>query len=191
MVDGISLPAFPAFQRLLRQDNQKLLAKFEERPTVDKEIQYFKEKVPKLKSMDDLFKDQRLLRFIASAYSLDDEVQYPARLRKILESKISDPTSLANRMVDPRYKEMASDLMLGDFGVTALATSSTIDKLVKRYVQNEYEKDLGKTNPALREASYFLRKIGSIQNSLSILGDGVLRAVVTYTLDLPPQIAFQ
>jgi hypothetical protein len=39
MVDGISLPAFPAFQRLLRQDNQKLLAKFEERPTVDKEIQ--------------------------------------------------------------------------------------------------------------------------------------------------------
>jgi hypothetical protein len=188
---SVSLPAFPTFQRLLRQDNQQALAKFEQRPTVDKEIQYFKDKAPKLKSMDDLFKDQRLLRFIASAYSLDDEVQYPARLRKILESKITDPNSLANKMVDPRYKEMASDLMLGDLGIGVLGTSTTIDKLTKRYVQNEYEKDLGKTNPALREASYFLRKIGNIKDSLSILGDGVLRSVVTYTLDLPPQIAFQ
>jgi hypothetical protein len=187
----VSLPAFPTFQRLLRQDNTQALAKFEERPTVDKEIQYFKDKAPKLQSMDDLFKDQRLLRFIASAYSLDDEVQYPARLRQILESKLTDPKSLANRMVDPRYKEMANDLLLGDFGVVVLHTDSTINKVVNRYVQNEYEKDLGKTNPALREASYFLRKIGNIKDSLSILGDSVLRSVVTYTLDLPPQIAFQ
>lgn len=191
MVDGVSLPAFPAFQRLLRQDNQKLLDKFEQRPTVDKEIQYFKDKAPKLKSMDDLFKDQRLLRFIASAYSLDDEIQYPARLRKVLESKIADPNSLANKMVDPRYREMSRDLMLGDLGVSVFGTSSTINRLVDRFVQNEYEKDLGKTNPALREASYFLRKVGGIKDSLSILGDSVLRSVVTYTLDLPQQIAFQ
>ena len=188
---SVSLPAFPTFQRLLRQDNTQALAKFEQRPTVDKEIQYFKDKAPKLQSMDDLFKDQRLLRFIASAYSLDDEVQYPARLRKVLESKLTDPNSLANKMVDPRYKEMANDLLLGDFGVVVLHTDSTINKVVNRYVQNEYEKDLGKTNPALREASYFLRKIGNIKDSLSILGDSVLRSVVTYTLDLPPQIAFQ
>lgn len=193
MADGlsISLPAFPTFQRLLRQDNQKALSKFEQRPAVDKEIQYFKDKAPKLTSIDDLFKDQRLLRFIASAYSLDDEIQYPARLRKILESKVADPNSLANRMVDPRYKEMANDLLLGDLGVIVFSASSTIDKVTNRYVQNEYEKDLGKTNPALREASYFLRKIGGIKDSLSILGDGVLRSVVTFTLDLPPQIAFQ
>jgi hypothetical protein len=188
---SVSLPAFPTFQRLLRQDNTQALSKFQQRPTVDKEIQYFKDKAPKLQSMDDLFKDQRLLRFIASAYSLDDEVQYPARLRKVLESKLTDPNSLANKMVDPRYKEMANDLLLGDFGVVVLHTDSTISKVVGRYVQNEYEKDLGKTNPALREASYFLRKIGNIKDSLSILGDGVLRNVVTYTLDLPPQIAFQ
>lgn len=188
---GISLPAFPTFQRLLRQDNTQALAKFEERPAVDKEIQYFKDKAPKLTSMDDLFKDQRLLRFIASAYSLDDEVQYPARLRQILESKVGDQNSLANRMVDPRYKEMSNDLMLGDLGVSVFDVSSTVDRVVNRYVQNEYEKDLGKTNPALREASYFLRKIGGINDSLSILGDGVLRSVVTYTLDLPQQIAFQ
>src|SRR5690349_1318330 len=132
MVDSslsVSLPAFPTFQRLLRQDNTQALTKFEQRPTVDKEIQYFKEKAPQLKSMDDLFKDQRLLRFIASAYSLDDEVQYPARLRKILESKISDPNSLANRMVDPRYKEMANDLMLGDLGVSVFDISSNVNKV--------------------------------------------------------------
>jgi hypothetical protein len=192
MVDGLaSLPAFPTFQRLLRSDNQKLIAKFQDRPTVDKEIQYFRDKAPKLKSMDELFKDPRLLRFIASAYSLDEEVQYPARFRKVLESKTTDKDSLANRLVDPRYAEMSKEMMLGDLGIISLSSTSLIDKVVNRYVTSEYEKDLGKTNPALREASYFLRKIGSVKDSLSILGDGVLRSVVTFTLDLPQQIALQ
>ena len=68
MLDGLaSLPAFPTFQRLLRSDNQKLIAKFQDRPIVDKEIQYFRDKAPKLASIDELFKDPRLLRFITSA----------------------------------------------------------------------------------------------------------------------------
>ena len=192
MVDGLApLPAFPTFQRLLRSDNQKLIAKFEDRPTIDKEIQYFRDKAPKLTSIDELFKDQRLLRFITSAYSLDEEVQYPARLRKVLESKVTDKDSLANRLRDPRYAEMSKELLLGDLGIISFSSTSLIDKVVNRYVTSEYEKDLGKTNPALREASYFLRKIGSIKDSLTILGDSVLRSVVTFTLDLPPQIAFQ
>jgi hypothetical protein len=192
MVDGLSsLPAFPTFQRLLRSDNQKLVAKFQDRPTVDKEIQYFRDKAPKLESIDDLFKDQRLLRFITSAYSLDEEIQYPARLRKVLESKVTDKDSLANRLRDPRYAEMSKELLLGDLGIISFSSTTLIDKVVNRYVTSEYEKDLGKTNPALREASYFLRKIGSIKDSLTILGDSVLRSVVTFTLDLPPQIAFQ
>jgi Protein of unknown function (DUF1217) len=192
MVDGLaSLPAFPTFQRLLRSDNQKLIAKFQDRPTIDKEIQYFRDKAPKLQSIDELFKDQRLLRFITSAYSLDEEVQYPARLRKVLESKVTDKDSLANKLIDPRYAEMSKELLLGDLGIISFSSTSLIDKVVNRYVTSEYEKDLGKTNPALREASYFLRKIGSVKDSLAILGDSVLRSVVTFTLDLPPQIAFQ
>jgi hypothetical protein len=192
MVDGLgSLPAFPTFQRLLRSDNQKLIAKFQDRPTIDKEIQYFRDKAPKLESIDDLFKDQRLLRFITSAYSLDEEIQYPARLRKVLESKVTDKDSLANRLRDPRYAEMSKELLLGDLGIISFSSTTLIDKVVNRYVTSEYEKDLGKTNPALREASYFLRKVGSIKDSLTILGDSVLRSVVTFTLDLPPQIAFQ
>lgn len=192
MVDGLgSLPAFPTFQRLLRSDGEQLLAKFKQRPTVDKEIAYFRDKAPKLESIDDLFKDQRLLRFITSAYSLDEEIQYPARLRKILESKVTDQNSLANRMRDPRYSEMNRELLLGDLGVIGLSSTTLIDKIVNRYVTSEYEKDLGNQNPALREASYFLRKIGNVKNSLDILGDRVLRSVVTTTLGLPPQIAFQ
>lgn len=192
MVDGLgSLPAFPTFQRLLRSDGEQLLAKFKQRPTVEKEIAYFREKAPKLESIDDLFKDQRLLRFITSAYSLDEEIQYPARLRKILESKVADQNSLANRMRDPRYSEMNRELLLGDLGIISFSSTTLIDKVVNRYVTSEYEKDLGNQNPALREASYFLRKIGNVRNSLDILGDRVLRNVVTTTLGLPPQIAFQ
>ena len=41
------------------------------------------------------------------------------------------------------------------------------------------------------DALYFERNAGKIKNGYDILGDNVLRAVVTYTLDLPPQIAVQ
>ena len=54
-----------------------------------------------------------------------------------------------------------------------------------------FEKKLGEQNPALREAEYFRRNIGDIENGFDILGDKVLRAVVTTTLNLPQQIALQ
>ena len=80
---------------------------------------------------------------------------------------------------------------MGDFGVNVLKSSKTVEDLVSRYITNEYEKDLGNQNPALREASYFLRKVGNANSSLDILGDKILRSVTTYTLGLPDEIAFQ
>lgn len=192
MIDGIgTVPAFATFQRLTRSDGQQLLAKFKEQAKVEKEIEYFLEKAGKLKDVEDFFKDQRLMRFVLSAYGLDDEIQYPGRLKKVLLSKAADPDSLANRMRDPRFGEMARELLFGDLGTLSLSTVALRNKIVDRYVTSEYEKNLGTQNPALRDAAYFLRKIGSVKGSLDILGDKVLRSVVTYTLGLPDQIALQ
>jgi hypothetical protein len=58
-------------------------------------------------------------------------------------------------------------------------------------VTNEFEKKLGEQSPALREAAYFKRKAGGIKDVYDILGDKVLRAVVTSALGIPPQAAVQ
>lgn len=190
--DGLgSISALPVFQRIIKKDGAEMQEKFAKTKPVQKEIDYFREKVKELKTPEDLFKDRRLMQFVLSAYSMDDELQYMGRMKKILLSKLTDENSLAQKMADPRFREISQDLLMGDFGVNVLKGASKIENLVSRYITNEYEKDLGNQNPALREASYFLRKVGSVNSSLDLLGDKILRSVTTYTLGLPDQIAFQ
>lgn len=190
--DGLApISALPVFQRIIKKDGAEMEEKFAKTKPVQKEIDYFREKVKELKNPEDLFKNRRLMQFVLSAYSMDDELQYMGRMKKILLSKLTDTDSLAQKMADPRFREINQDLLMGDFGVNVLKSSSMVEKLVDRYITNEYEKDLGNQNPALREASYFLRKIGTVKSSLDILGDKILRSVTTYTLGLPDEIAFQ
>jgi hypothetical protein len=194
MVDGIGgyqLPALGLFQRLSKGDSTKQTAQFAQSPAVKKEIDYFRQQAAKVTKPEDFFKDQRLMKFALSAYSLEAEQQYPARIQKIMMSDPTDKKALANRMADPRYSEINKDFGFGQTGIANLKLTSFIDKVVAKYTTNEYEKKLGEQNPALREAAYFKRKIGEVKDVYGILGDKVLRAVVMDTLRIPPETANQ
>jgi hypothetical protein len=194
MVDGIGsfqVPAFGLYQRLSKGDSAKQTAQFAQSPAVKKEIEYFRQKAATVKSPEEFFKDQRLMKFALSAYALEAEQQYPARIQKIMMSDPTDKKALANRMADPRYSEINKDFQFGQLGAANLKLTKFVDKVVEKYITNEYEKKLGEQNPALREAAYFKRKIGEIKDVYSILGDKVLRAVVMDTLRIPPETANQ
>jgi hypothetical protein len=194
MVDGIGgfqLPAYGLFQRLSKGDSAKQTAQFAQTPAVKKEIEYFRDKAKSIKSPEEFFKDQRLMKFALSAYALEAEQQYPARIQKIMLSDPTDKKALANRMADPRYSEINKDFQFGQLGAANLKLTKFVDKVVEKYVTNEYEKKLGEQNPALREAAYFRRKIGEVKDAYGILGDKVLRAVVMDTLRVPPEAANQ
>lgn len=194
MVDGIGgfqIPASALYQRLAKSDPAKQAAQHAQNPQVKKEIDYFRQKAATVKSVDEFFKDPRLLKFALSAYSLESEQQYPARIKEIMTSDPKNPKALANRMLDPRYKEINKDFQLGQLGVTNLKLTSFVDKVVSKYTTNEYEKKLGEQNPALREAAYFKRKIGEVKDVYQILGDKALRAVVFDTLAIPAEVANQ
>ena len=47
------------------------------------------------------------MQFVLSAYSMDDELQYMGRMKKILLSKLTDANSLAQKMADPRFREIS------------------------------------------------------------------------------------
>lgn len=194
MVDGIGgfqIPASGLYQRLSKGDAAKQAAQHAQTPAVKKEIEYFRQKAATVKSVDEFFKDQRLLKFALSAYSLEAEQQFPARIKQVMTSDPKDPKALANRMIDPRYKEINKDFAFGQTGTANLKLTKFVDTLVEKYVTNEYEKKLGEQNPALREAAYFKRKIGSITDVYQILGDKALRAVVFDTLGIPAEVANQ
>lgn len=185
-----ALPAFVLY-RSIEQTGDKRFEQFSGRPDVRKEIEYFNKRVSEVTSPEELIDDRRALQFILSAYSLDEEINYLGRMKKVLLSDTTDRSSLANRLVDPRFKTIAAAFDFANSGVQKLSLASFRQDLEQRYLTNEWEKSLGEQNPALREVAYFKRNISTAQSTFNLLGDKVFRQVVTATIGLPPQLALQ
>jgi len=185
-----SIPALASFKTLAKTRNTQLDA-FAKQAKMLKDVEYFKSKIAKIETPEQLVKDRKLLTFVTSAFGLDGEEKFGGKIRKILESDLKDPKSFANRQIDPRFKQFAEAFKFKEFGSFYLKQSLFVNDVVNRYVRNEFEKSLADKNPALREAAYFLRTIGGVTDTFQILGDKVLRAIVTTALGLPPEIANQ
>src|SRR5690606_26914594 len=70
---------------------------------VKAETDYYKANIGKVKSIDDLLRDQRLLRIAMSAYGLDADTETPKQIRTMLAGGVSDPDSPANKLADKSY----------------------------------------------------------------------------------------
>lgn len=175
----------------LERNRDTYLTRFKNSAQIKKDVEYFQKKVDKITTVDEFVNDPKLLAFAATSFGLDADLKYPARLKKVLKESLSNDQALANKLIDPRYKEMAKFFGFGDLQLTKIKVSVAQDELIGKYTTGAFEKSQAAINPALRDAMYFERKIGAVKNGYDILGDNVLRAVVTYALDLPPQIAVQ
>jgi hypothetical protein len=179
------------YQSLERSDPKTAITKFRSSAAVERDVKAFKEQVANVKTTDDLFKNRRLMSFVLTGYGLESELNSIGRIKGVMMSDLSKPTSIANILKDRRYREIAGDLQMFRTGLETLKKSGTIDKLVDRYVSAQYELTISKDAPSLREARYFAKNIGKVTNVYEILGDIVLRKVVTTALGLPEQIAIQ
>lgn len=164
---------------------------FIKRSDVQRDITYFKENIGNVESVDDLFKDTRLLNFVLSAFDLESESANKGKIRKILESDLSDEDSLANRFSDTRFLKMAQALNVAEDGVSTLTSDSMVNSLVDKYQQLEYERHLDEQAPGVRAAIEFSRRIQDATSTVSLLADSVLREVVTVANAIPKEIAYQ
>ncbi len=175
----------------LEKNRELYETRFKSSASFKKNIEYFQKKAASIKTVDEFLNDPKLLAFAATAFGLEGDIKYPARLKKVLKENLSDDKALANKLIDPRYREMAKFFDFANVQLTKVKISVTQKELIDKYTTAAFEKAQGQANPAIRDALYFERNAGKIKNGYDILGDNVLRAVVTYTLDLPPQIAVQ
>ncbi|MFC3673939.1 DUF1217 domain-containing protein [Ferrovibrio xuzhouensis] len=161
------------------------------RKDLQKDVDYYRENIGSVKSLDDLFGNQRLLTFVLKSYGLESEAQYPGKIRKIIESDLSDVNSLANRFQDPRYQQLTKDLSVNILGTGKLTLQSTTDDIVKKYQQTSYEQYLDDQAPGVRAAIEFERRIKDVTQTVQLLGDSVLREVVTVANNIPKELAYQ
>ena len=176
--------------RTFTKDPQKYLDRVAKDKTVQKEVAYFNKVAPNFKNVDELVKDRRAMQYLLNSYGLGDEINNMGRIKKILAENPTGENALANKLVDPRFKAMASALRL-DQGMDKLSRLSFRDTLQDKYIQNEFETSLGDQDNALRQAAYFARNANTIADVYTILGDKVLRDVVQNVYNLPAQLAIQ
>ena len=187
---GSSVSALALFKQI-RKNEVQYRQQFQNRADVQKEIENFKKQASKVKDVDALVKDRKVLGVLLSAFGLEGEINNPGKLKAIINSDPTDVNSFANRLNDPRFGQLAAFIDAPNKDLLNLVTASKQQEVIDKFLTNEFQKNVGAQNPAVRDAFFFLNKINSVDSTFGILGDLPLRTIVTTTLRLPPQIAKQ
>jgi len=167
------------------------IARAAAQPETRRDIAAFRTAVGKAQSADTLLADPAAMKLLLTANGLADHIPHPALARKALLSDVTDPNALANKLADPRWKSTAMTYDFAHKGLAILRDPKVMATLESAYAEVIWRKSLDVATPGLSDALTFRAEAGKTTSALQVLGDPVLRRVVTTTLGLPLQIAFQ
>jgi hypothetical protein len=175
--------------RLISTDIDRSLLRTAKAPDVERESAYYLENIGSIKSIDDFFANDRVYRYAMKAFGLDDMAYAKAFIRKALEEGIDKQSSFANRLADPRYRELAEAFNFDRYGEATTSFGRTQQGTVDLYVRQTMEEDAGVQNEGVRLALYFQRKAAEIERPMDILADPALLKVVQTALGISPLTA--
>jgi len=160
-------------------------------PDVKRAIDAFTASVGKAQSVEALLKNPAVMEVLLTANGLGDKVSAPALARKALMSDLNNPGSLANTLSDTRWKAVAKTYDFAGKGLAVIRDPAVMAKLTDAYAEVKWRHSLDQSTPGLSNALTFRAQASGIGSALQVLGDPVLREVVSTALGLPKQIAFQ
>jgi hypothetical protein len=180
MLDGIG--AVAAWSVFARQ-GEALFTRFADRRDNQADVARFRQAAARIGSVEELLRDRRTLTFVLEAFQLEGEISKTAVIRRLLTEDPANERSFANRMVDPRYREI--NRAFGGREGAPLADPALVERIVTGAMTNRFEKAAGGGNAGLREALYFQRKAATVTNVNELMADRAMTAVVRGALGLP------
>jgi hypothetical protein len=160
-------------------------------PAVTRAVNAFAAGVQGATSLEGLLKNPHVMEVLLTANGLADQVPYAALARKTLMSDLDDPKSLANTLSNGRWKSAVQTYDFAHKGLAIIQDPKVITAVSDAYAEYTWRHSLDATTPGLSNALAFREAASTITSVDQILGDPMMRAVVTTTLDIPLQIAFQ
>lgn len=191
----VPLPGIAGW-RFLERTQQAQQDLFVRGPQLQRETDYFRENISSVTSAADLVADRTLLKVALGAFGLDEDLGKQAFIRKVLDEGTDDPSAFANRLVDKRYRDFATEFGFGNPLGSRIDTPGFIDRIVAGYETRQFEIAVGDSDAALRLALGFEREIGDYANStdpdgtawFQIMGTPPMRAVLEQAFNLPRDI---
>lgn len=173
------------------QDQAKKIAAEARKPEVQRDLAVFRKAVENSKDVKSLLANPTVLKVLLTTNGLADQVGYPALAVKALTSKVTDPKSLANKLPDTRWATAAATYDFATKGLATLKGAKVLDTIASAYAEISWRKSLDATTPGLSDALTFRVSAAKIRTADNILGDPIMRRVVTKTLGIPQEIAYQ
>lgn len=160
-------------------------------PDVKVETRYYKDRFPKITSIDAFIKDRRLFTYALRAFGLGDRIQATALMRRVLEQGVDKPNALAHTLNDRRILDFARSFDFVGKGAATLTKPENIDMVVSRYVDDALRAGQGRQNPGVELALYFRDNAPKLTSVYGLLADKKLLEVVQTALDLSPRMSAQ
>ena len=160
-------------------------------PAVARAVAAFTKAVQTASSPQQLLSNPTAMQVLLTANGLADQIPYTALTQKTLLSNVNDSKSLANQLTDTRWKPVVQTYDFANKGLSVIQNPSVIATIANAYAEVTWRTSLDATTPGLSNALTFRANASGVTNVDQILGDPVLRSVVTTTLGVPLQIAFQ
>ncbi len=166
MVSTVGVPIIDYTLAVKNQD--KLLAQFQKWPSYAQSVAYYRANITKVTSVDDLLNNRKLLTVALSAFQLEGSIDQKGILRKLLTQDPTATGSLAQQLLDPRYKQFATAFAsLRSDGGTSVQSPNSINTVLAGYQTNEYAKWVSNNDndPSIRQALFFQQ---TVQDTIDI-----------------------
>lgn len=158
---------------------------------------YFRAKIGKINTAEELVSDRRLLKVVLGAFGLESDINNKFFVRKVLEDGTFENGSLANRLANKQYLKMSEAFGFGDFPTPSSKQSDFPDTILQAYKGRQFELAVGEQNGDLRLALNAQRELGAIAGKtgssedsrwFAVMGNGPLRKVFEKALGLPSSL---
>jgi hypothetical protein len=184
--------AIPALRRAAAEGTgAKALARLSKDAEIGRAMAAFRSAVAKTDDLAKALRGPRVLGVVLPAMGIADAVGQPGLASRALTADPKDPKGLLARLSDGRWKETAVALDLHRRGIEALRDPQVQAKLEQGLKTVRWHAELDGANPGVSDALYLRRQAASADGVYAILGNPVLRRVVTGALGLPAAIAVQ
>jgi len=174
---------------LFASDPAAARERISQKPNIAREVEYYKENIANVKTIDDLIDDRQIFATVMRAYGLEDMTYAKGFMKKVLEGGTDDPEAMANQLTDTRYKKLVEDFNFVRYGEATTAFDRAQSGVIDNLYSQRIEADAGLQNGGARLAIYFQRKTEDLENTYSLLGDAALLKFVQTTFSLPESMS--
>lgn len=177
---------YSSYRRVAQRMKQEL-TNVEQRPDVSRAVERYRAAIKSVKSVDAFMASEDVYSLALKSVGLEEAIYAKALIRKVLTEGVDNPKSLANRMTDPRFRELAETFNFARYGSTATTFERTREGTVQRYLRLAVEESAGAQNEGVRLALYFQRKASGVRSPYMLLADRALLRVTQVALGLPQE----